>query len=562
MILNEEQSLAVHHEGHSVIVACPGSGKTRVLVERAARLHAERPLAEIVVVTFTRQAAIELRRRLSEKVATLARLRVATFHSLALQQLLTRTNSRICGPSEQMALLRRAAAGHLSDSNFRDFLSASDAYTSGDLSALDNPEYQRAYDDYLDLLAEYNAVDFSQGILKSVEGMEDGTLAPFPCNHLLVDEVQDIDAMQVRWVAAHTRAGAELTVVGDDDQSIYAFRSALGYRGMQKIQRSLDAALLRLSINYRNHDEVLGLAVSLIEHNTNRVPKNLMSAKGSGGQARLHASFWTDLEEVGAMIDHVQQSPSGWALIARSNYKLDVAERLLRERKIPFSRPGRARFWESEEPALFLGLLRPDALHDPLLFSAACTRAACTLQDRPIAALRQLLRRRRSEAPDVFIHSVSSWLLQHVGGLQADRRDGIRGIVERCRRYLLEMTGTLDERIHHATRPPSTKRERLCLLTMHAAKGLEFPAVWIFGCQDGVIPSNREANLAEERRLLYVAMTRAESELHLSFSWNKTINYRDRDPGLRRATPSRFLSLDLGLPMPTRASVDPSSQPR
>ena len=114
--LNRQQREAVDAKGHTVIVACPGSGKTRVLVERAAALSIKRPNAHIILVTFTRQAAAELRKRLEERVASLAHLRVSTFHSLALQQLLSNKDARICGPSEQVALLRRAAAGTLSDS--------------------------------------------------------------------------------------------------------------------------------------------------------------------------------------------------------------------------------------------------------------------------------------------------------------------------------------------------------------------------------------------------------------------------------------------------------------
>ena len=131
MKLNSDQLRAVECDSHSVVVACPGSGKTRVLVERAIRLRRMHPESEIVVVTFTPQAAAELRSRMEDKMATLARTRVATFHSLALQQLLARDQSRICGPAEQMAILRHAAQAHIPDKEFSAFRSAADAFTSG-----------------------------------------------------------------------------------------------------------------------------------------------------------------------------------------------------------------------------------------------------------------------------------------------------------------------------------------------------------------------------------------------------------------------------------------------
>jgi len=273
MELNTNQRDAIHTKGHSIVVACPGSGKTRVLVERAAILAKENPTDHIVVVTFTRQAAGELRRRLEEKVASLAYLRVATFHSLALQQLLAISNTTICGPSQQLALMRRAASRWLPESKFVEFRQAVDAHTSGALSALNNSDFQKTYDEYLELLAEHAATDFGQGVLMAAEGMETGALAPLLCDHLLVDEVQDIDKTQIRWIRAHTTRGATLTVVGDDDQSVYAFRNAQGHAGMQHLQQAHQASLVTLSVNYRSHSEILGMAKKLIDKNIRPCPR-------------------------------------------------------------------------------------------------------------------------------------------------------------------------------------------------------------------------------------------------------------------------------------------------
>jgi len=534
-----------------------------VLVERATRLCQADPAAQLIVVTFTRQAAAELRRRLEEKLANLANVRVATFHSLALQQMLINNRVRICSPTEQLALLQLAAQAHLAEKDFPAFRSAADAYTSGQPSALDRADFQLTYDAYLELLAGHSAIDFGQGVLSAVEGMESGEIRPYPCDYLLVDEVQDIDPTQVRWVMAHTAAGATLTIVGDDDQSIFGFRSAMGIRGMTFIQDRHSAERIELTINYRSHLEILSLAVRLINHNLKRVPKQLASAKGAGGAVRLHSRYWSDEDEDEAIATHLQRTPGEWAVIARTNRKLDRIAHALRSLGIRFSRPGRTPFWESEEPALFLRLLSPAPLSDPLTRAAlqARTRAGSDPQRGsrdPIHELSEALKScSRALAPAVRINAVAAWLQTHVQGLPKNRIAGARQLIEHCKGYLSSMEGSLESRLAQARRPRSTKEEDIRLISMHGAKGLEFDNVWIAGCQDGVIPNSRSQDLEEERRLMYVAMTRAERHLHLSFAWNQQVTPFERTPYLKRLAPSRFLTMDLKLPIPPRESVTP-----
>jgi len=558
--LNDQQRQAVVTQSHCVVMACPGSGKTRVLVERTVALRRSHPHAHVIVVTFTRQAAAELRRRLEEQLTDLADIRVATFHSLALQQWLSANRARVVSPHESLALLRLAAQAHLPDKQFREFCAAADAYTSGDESALDSAGFQSAYDAYLELLAEHAAVDFGHGVLKTVEGMEDGSLATLPCDFLLIDEVQDIDPTQVRWVLAHTRAGAQLTIVGDDDQSIYGFRSALGVRGMTYLQKHHDAQTIQLVINYRSHQEILRLAVCLINHNRIRVAKELKSAKGPGGSVKLHARYWTDRDEDDAIASHLLRHPGKWAVIARTNRKLDRVAHALRAHSIPFSRPGRTAFWESEEPALFLRLLESSALSDRLTRATVAARATLGAKGgRPdTEALHDLERRIRANTrahnPNEYVAQIATWLQRHVGGVAPNRIAAARQVIEQCKQYLSDMDGTLDTRIAQCRRPRSTREEDVVLTTMHGAKGLEYPNVWIAGIQDGAIPNSR-GDLEEERRLLYVAMTRAECCLHLSFAWNQQITPFERSPYLKLLTPSRFLTMDLALPMPQRAEI-------
>lgn len=561
MRLNPEQEAAVHAKGHCVVLACPGSGKTRVLVERSAKLAKENPDSQQVLVTFTRQAAGELGRRLEKKLVDLARVRIATFHALALQQVILNDQTRICSPSEQLVLQRLAAQAHLPDKDFMRFRSAVDSYTSGNLSALDCSAFQLAYESYLELLAEHSAIDFGQALLRAVKGMRAGTIKPYPCDYLLVDEVQDIDPTQVRWVREHTDAGATLMIVGDDDQSIYGFRSALGIRGMRYLGEAHSASEVFLSTNYRSHVEILGLAMSLIGQNAERVAKDLRSAKGAGGSVKLHSRYWKDLDEDEAIVNHLRSSEKPWAVIARTNRKLDRIGHALRTLKVPFVRPGRTRFWDTEIPSLFLRLLDAHALRDRLTLAAARLRCAPSsdkskTEPEGIRILRRALKRDSGRAgAQECIDAVADWLSNHVNGIAPDRLAQQRRLIQHCRQYLSDMDGSLSARLQQARRPASDDEERITLLTMHGAKGMEFDSVWIAGCQDGVIPSKRSDDIEEERRLLYVAMTRAERCLHISFAWNQEITPEERQPYLKRLTPSRFLTADLKIPIPGRDQV-------
>lgn len=567
MHLNDPQRATVEHDGHLVIVAIPGSGKTRCLVERTARLRSEDPTAPIIVVTFTREAAKEVRERLNQRLPSLARTQVATFHALALQQLLSGKSARVCSPGDQRALLRRAWLETGDDSAFPAFVSAVDGFTCGNASALGSLDFAAGYDRYLELLLQLSAIDFSQAILQAVDGMEGGQLRPLPCQHLLVDEVQDIDATQLRWVAAHVQAGAVLTVVGDDDQAIYGFRNSAGIEGMREIVRAYSSRVITLATNYRSHSEILSWASRLIGHNTNRIPKSLLSHKGPGGNVYLHDQCLTDLDEAEVLASYAKASDERFAVIARTNAKLDLVAGVLDDHGIPFSRPGRAKFWESEEPALFLGLLGPMGLHDPLTYSAACTRAGVCPEAKepaPISELRSILAEyRHLPDPSQAIHAVTEWLHNNMRGVGADRREGVHRVIDACRSAFLKMRGSLSDRIALALRPGPTKTERVSLLTMHGAKGLEFDTAWIVGCQADTIPSKKADSIEEERRLLYVAMTRAERTLHLSFAWNQVYTRRSGEREghtyLRPRGPSSFLTIDLGLQVCPPANVSTGS---
>ena len=308
---------------------------------------------------------------------------------------------------------------------------------------------------------------------------------------------------------------------------------------------------------------MLGLASLLICKNVNRVPKALYSARGPGGSVHLRSQLWTETDEASAVLQAVTADSSPWAIIARTNRKLDFIASFLREAKVPFSRPGKKRFWDLDDPSLMVRALRPDGLRDPLTLASLRARALSPDSGSdPVSLLARSLRDAPlSGDPSRRIDIVAKWLSDHQDGFSESRKASSKEIIDSARKTLLGMSGSLLQRLEILSRPLSSKNERITLLTMHGSKGLEYPKVWIFGCQDGVIPNSKCPDTEEERRLMYVAMTRAEDELHISFAWNQLIARADGTTHLRRLTPSRFLSIDMGLPIPERSAVAPEQSP-
>jgi superfamily I DNA/RNA helicase len=566
MALNEQQSAAVACDTHAVVIACPGSGKTRVLVERAVRLLATQKTARVVIVTFTRQAAAEIRRRLAARVPRERnRVEAQTFHALAIRHLLAAGLCReLVGPGTQAGLLRRAWVHAGEPIPWLDFVRAVETRASGQSVAHCDDGMEAAFDHYLALLEQHAAVDLSRSILHAVERIRSGHLAPLAATHLLVDEYQDADAAQVEWVLAHTERGAVLTAVGDDDQAIYGFRGSLGHGAVADTARRLEARSLALEVNYRSHSEIVGLGARLVQANRTRVPKTLRSARGPGGRVVLmpYPDADRELEDLAVT---VASRPAEWAVIARSNAVLDTVERALTSTGVPYVRPGRSDFWQQEATSLLLALLERSP--SPLTRGAALSLAGVSENDiqavlagrlsqatpqgrQAAASLDTLLSRAATASPPDAVAAVSDWLLaRHPPHSSACRLLGSAAMT------LKRLTGSLDDRLRFVRSPCTPEAERgLQLLTMHAAKGREFRRVWLPSLVDGVVPHLRATDTEEERRLLYVAMTRAEDELVLSFAWRRALSASGRSGSLQ--TPSRFLTIDLGITTARPASAD------
>ena len=343
-------------------------------------------------------------------------------------------------------------------------------------------------------------------------------------------------------------AGAKVTVVGDDDQSIYGFRSAMGYAGLVRFQSATKAEQIVLDTTYRCAREILAPASLLVQHNADRVAKPLITANPHQGIVRVERAR-TREQEVERVADAIaaSESPAGWAVLARTNRLLDPIECALSGRGLAVRRLGGPSFWDSKVPSTFLGVVRSLAERDftgidallELVGAAGPTRSALQAKiapkdpgalDRFIAATR-ITGMSPSDAPMIgsLRTSLNDWTRlifdgDHelaLNGIGYWIQDNVRLRDDRSAIAAAEgvarLSGSLQQRLNllRRSKDRSSKEGCVTLATLHGAKGLEWPSVWIVGCENGVLPDARSP-LEEERRLMYVGMTRAKNLLVLS----------------------------------------------
>ncbi|CAD0363343.1 hypothetical protein XP1511_21885 [Xanthomonas perforans] len=579
-MLNPGQQQAVRASGHAMICACPGSGKTTVLKFRASHLLELDPASRLLAVTFTSAAAGELEERIRSQNPKLGdRLVCGTFHSLAKRQL-ERSGKRVN--------LKAQAAGAIMRSAYSEVVTQTNIYPFDEIASkveyfkthidhsFGSPQNQMAEEVYLryrELMAERGFHDFSDLLLLATRGMAKGAghpdfVVPYKVDYMLADEFQDTDDIQFKWIAEHIKHGAKVTVVGDDDQSIFGFRFAGGYKCMTEFQQLTDAQVVNLDTTYRCAAEILAPASKLIAYNAERLHKNLVTENKAHGQVRVLRFPDRGAENTALTAAILDNGDYGnWAVLARTNSQLEKVEQILQESGIPSTRSGRTPFWELEVPALFLSVLKSLAAGDMAGFDQLLRRGGVDESDltritsrvmasRPGALQRFLNEPDESDSPMVkrLASVVPTWvdmakdpsrvdrvflglnmfMSRNMYGAQASRATIERNnrLLASCEGSIARLSGTLKQRLQHIQRQAEGTDEdsdAVRLMTLHASKGLEFKHVWIIGCEQGVIPSN-QSPVEEERRLFYVGMTRAKLNLFLSYQRNSD------------AQPSEFLA--------------------
>lgn len=304
MTLNAAQKDAVESEENLLCCACPGSGKTRVLVEKVRHVLATHPDPRIVMTTFSRDAANEMLNRIrhsfnedecpkAEVAAKMQRLTIGTFHSLSLRQLQGRVRStRFSVKWKPGTFSTVVCIKQLNNSAKTE--GAHQRVTVGDLDspltlcrmdrefAARNPEFALIARIYCDMLAEAEASDFTDLLLKTNAMMLSREIAPIDATHVFTDEFQDADASQFEWLMHHLGPGRLGCAVGDDDQSIYSFRNSRGYQGMMNYVAATGARIITLDTNYRSTAGIVDTASNVIRHNIERVAKRIHAGRGQG----------------------------------------------------------------------------------------------------------------------------------------------------------------------------------------------------------------------------------------------------------------------------------------
>lgn len=543
-MLNAYQQRAVTIDGHTLITACPGSGKTTVLASRAAHKLTSFD-GKLLAVTFTKDSARELKERIIHKAGDSYRKRIiaGTFHSLALRQLRNvfgDESIRLIEEHEKRALILRIAKGVGYAGTMETLLQEVDAAKSTLSPVCKTPDIQAVYEQYQKTLEIEGAMDFSDILIQSVLLMRSGKVSPYDVKFLLADEAQDMDEVQYEWIKCHTKAGAEATLVGDDDQSIYAFRSASGYEGMMNFKAHYRATLIELPINYRSSSKILNPAIRLIEENLNRVHKNIQAGNTSNGLVDVHrfASRHDEAYAIGTAIQNDMNSQ--WAILGRTNRVLDKVEATLQSLKVPYHRIGGRSFWEQKVVATFLGLLR--AIVDENWIGVASALDWAGVQHNIVDMIRtepmdrwvSLAKTNNDEQGsdilnsftkmwlqwksmndmrryNLVISSVALWMKKYANDYHSD-------LVNWAEEAFNKQQGDIIQRFNQVKQQSNTASGGVPLMTMHTSKGLEFEKVWICAAENGTVPSY-DSPIDEERRLFYVAMTRAKIELHISWAF-------------------------------------------
>jgi DNA helicase-2/ATP-dependent DNA helicase PcrA len=612
--LNPEQLAAVTlGDEHALILAGAGSGKTRVLTTRIAWLikNARVTPGGVLAVTFTNKAAREMLTRLGAMLPVNPRgMWIGTFHGLCNR--LLRAHHRDAGlpqtfqildSQDQLGAVKRLVKALGADEDRfppREVQYFINARKEEGLRARDVALTDEATRRFADLYAAYDeqcqregVVDFAELLLRSYELLARNELlrehyqARF--RHILVDEFQDTNKLQYRWLKLLAGRQAAVFAVGDDDQSIYAFRGA-NVGNMADFERDFRVQkVIRLEQNYRSHGNILDAANALIANNRKRLGKNLWTAAGEGEPLRVFEAE-TDALEARWIVEEVQAlvndgaRRADLAVLYRSNAQSRVLEHALFSAGIAYRVYGGLRFFERAEVKHALAYLRLIASSDDdnaflRVFNfpprGLGARTLEQIQDAAKAngtslfnaiegkagafrALIEDLRRETAELPlpEAVEHVVArSGLIEHYKNERdgADRIENLEELVNAAAAFTEEerviesgeVTDPLTAFLTHAAleageHQAGEGQDALQMMTVHSAKGLEFEAVFLTGLEEGLFPHEQSVaerdGLEEERRLAYVAITRARKRLYLSFAQTRMLHWQTR-----YNLPSRFL---------------------
>ena len=609
--LNDVQTQAVEHtDGPVLIFAGAGSGKTRVLTHRIALLLGRKKIApdRILAVTFTNKAAGEMKSRLERMVGASARdLWVGTFHAMCVRML--RRDGSKAGIASSFAIIddadqRQLVKDILDDLDYderqlapgaclheiskaKNSLVWPDKYHESQTSFL-GERMANVYTEYERRLRESNSLDFDDLIVRTIDLLEkDAAVREKYQNkfeYVLVDEYQDVNVAQYRLIALLGAKHKNVTVVGDDDQSIYSWRGS-DYRMILRFEEDFPGAkVFKLEENYRSTQRILDAANALVANNKTRAPKKLFTRRAEGEAITVYAAA-TERDEARYTVEKIKQMVRDGAaykdflILYRTNAQSRVFEEALIADGIPYRVVGGVGFYARSEIKDVIAYLRyivnpADALAfkrivnvprrgigqqtlaalvqaanakglsvGEAIFDSELLKDAVPKKLKELERFAELIRTFRERAQDLSVADLLVSVMEdsgYVRELQAEETHDARARIEN----LQELIGVAREYEGGEAEPSLSgfltnialisdldaldpDASYVTLMTMHGAKGLEFSHVFLTGLEEGVFPHSRALTdmieLEEERRLAYVGVTRAMDRLFLSYAQRRAL---------------------------------------
>lgn len=602
--LNPQQQKAARHiDGPLLILAGAGSGKTATMTYRIANLiiNENVPPYNILAVTFTNKAAQEMKRRVEDLVGVDLSMWIFTFHSACLRilrrhaELLGYSNSfAVYDPNDQKTVIRDILKEHAIDSKkyscsymlsviskCKENFETPDRYIEINGRNPKSETIYKVYRDYVAILKKNNAMDFDDLLAKAVElfDKEYEILEKYKnrFQYVMVDEYQDTNRLQYRFVKALAEDHKNICVVGDDDQCIYQWRGA-DIRNILDFERDFkDARVVKLEENYRSAGNIIDGANSVISNNKSRKAKKTWTANEAGEKIN-YTRTENDKEEakhVARIIEMMHDKGRKYkefAILYRANAQSRNFEDVFSYLGLPYRVLGELRYYDRKEvkdimcymrlvcdPADDISLMRiinepkrgagvktveklralavvrgvsmMDVLKDREVMDSLTVKTGTSLKE-----LAEILEEYGAEKANLRVSDIYDGLLDKTGYIQALEEQGTVEADSRIQN-LLEFRSVIDEyekkdvnlgledflekiTLMSDIDNHNEEEDAIVLMTMHSAKGLEFPVVFMPGMEDGLFPSWRsfdeEGRLEEERRLCYVGMTRAKERLFLS----------------------------------------------
>ena len=623
--LNDQQLIAVNcNEGNKLVLAGAGSGKTRVLTYRIAKLIQDfnvRP-SDVLALTFTNKASREMKDRIESilKISSQG-LWFGTFHGICRRILKIHWREAelserftILDSQDQLRLIKRILKGNNYDEKLYDpksiqsFINRKkdNGQRSNNISDKDDEVYVAIFKEYEIILKQTMSVDFADLILKTYELFRSHTQIlnyyTKRFKHIMVDEFQDTNLLQFKLLKLLNNDTGSLYAVGDDDQSIYGWRGALSKNIKSFTDQFTNVEIFKLEQNYRSTNKILKVANSLISHNKNRLGKELWTASERGETVKIFEAYNND-EESSFIVDKIKMlerdgyKKSEIAILYRNNFLSRRLEEELNGRGIPYVIYGGFRFFERSEIKDMIAYLRvivnPD---DDSAFERTINNPPRGIGQKTIDIIRKfakadnrslwktiksiqnqnndeissrvktsltnyisLIEIISNEINDLSLDEIlikiykesklKSYYSEQKGEEAISKQENIEELFITAENFIknnYDSENIIDDFLDNAALEAGDYQSKLDndpvqLMTIHSAKGLEFPVVFLTGLEEGIFPNeNRKSGedfLEEERRLCYVAITRAMKSLYITFA-----NARYLHGSYNYLMPSRFIS--------------------